>query len=258
ADYRDLWDGNPYVSDPFWRKTLLRELERCALRRAATITTISESLAAPLGELHACGVRVIPNAADTGEWSGIEFVRPDVFRIVHCGSLYDGKRSPRRLFAQIAQMRREGNEAARALKIDFYGPEPGNLIEMARDGGLEDAVTYHGVVDRHSAMRAERSAALLLVIQNDDPRTASEYGSKIFEYEAAGKPILALGPQDSVLRAYIRDKGLGWFASGDDEIREAISQAHRVYESGTEMGESTGERRSARSIAADFVGILPV
>lgn len=257
ADYRDLWDGNPYVVDPAWRKKLLRELERRTLRKAETITTISESLATPLGKLHACGVRVIPNASDTAEWDDVPFARPDEFRVVHAGSLYDGKRSPRKLFSEIVRLRDSGDESARNVRLDFYGPAPGDLMDLAREYGLSEAVTYHGVVDRRAAMRAQRSAALLLVIQNDDPRTAHEYGSKIFEYEAAGRPVLVLGPPGSVLRDYVRDKKLGWFASNGTEIGEALREAYRGYASGNSLERSNGTLRPARAIAAEFAGLLP-
>ena len=103
------------------------------------------------------------------------------------------------------------------LRVDFYGPMPGNLLELARRHGVEDSVHYHGVVEREDVMREECSASLLLIIQNNDPRTSSEYGSKIFEYQAAGPLVLALGPQAGVLRSYISQNQLGWFASSEEE-----------------------------------------
>jgi glycosyltransferase involved in cell wall biosynthesis len=254
ADYRDLWDGNPYVRDPLWRKMLLRDLERRALRRAKEITTITASLAAPLRTLHRCDVTVIPNGSDADEWSDIPFEQPDSFRIVHAGSLYDGKRSPDRLFAQIAQLRRDDADFSREIRLNFYGPLAGNLLDLAARYGLDDALVYHGVVARRQAMQAERSAALLVVIQNGDPQTAHEYGSKIFEYEAAARPILAIGPPASVLRSYIAEKKLGWFASSDAEILGALRKAYDAYRS--QAAFVPAAPREARAIAADFARVL--
>jgi hypothetical protein len=140
--------------------------------------------------------------------------------------------------------------------MDFYGPNPGPLLELARRYGIDDIVRYHGVVARKTAMQAERSAACLLIVQNADPRTASEYGSKIFEYQAAGPVMLALGPAESVLGPYIRSNALGWFATSDDEIRRALLQAYEAYRERRTLRDGVRNDRTADSIAESFAGIL--
>lgn len=254
ADYRDLWNGNPYVDDPPWRARLLVGMEKRTLRRARRITTITDSLAAALTSQHGRRVTTIPNAPDSAEWDGVPFAEPDVFRIVYAGSLYDCRRDPEPLFAQVAALRSEG--VVPDLRIDFYGPNPGNLMDLARRHGIDDCVEYHGVIERGAVMRAERSASLLLIIQNSDPRTASEYGSKIFEYQAAGTLILALGPSESVLRSYIDQNDLGWFACSDAEIREAVCAAYRRHVEGRQVRDGSAAAPSARSIAVRFSDAL--
>ena len=254
ADYRDLWHGNPYVEEPHWRAKMLLWLERNVLRKAARITTITEELARALFELHQRPVRAIPNAADDEEWSDVPFENPECFRIVHAGSLYDGARNPERVFAQVAALRKAG--ALHNTSLDFYGPNPGPLLETAQRHGLADWVHYHGIVDRTTAMRAERAAALLLIVQNADSRTASEYGSKIFEYQSAGPRVLAVGPEESVLRTYIDDNGLGWFASSDAEIRASLRAAYKTYLTGTTLRKTNGMAPSARSLAQSFAETL--
>ena len=217
ADYRDLWSGNPYVNEPAWRKSLLYGLERISVGRASQIVTITKSIADVLSEIHKRPVNMVPNAYDNEEWREVPFLEPDAFRIVHAGSLYDGQRNPEPVLEQVAALLRSGEIAD--VHLDFYGPNPGPLLEAAQRHGINDIVRYHGVVERRVAMQAERSAALLLIVQNADPRTASEYGSKVFEYQGAGPVMLALGPPESVLRSYITSNALGWFAAGGDEIR---------------------------------------
>ena len=115
---------------------------------------------------------------------------------------------------------RHGEGVIPELRVDFYGPMPGNLLELARRHGV-DSFTITASL-REDVMREERSASLFLIIQNNDPRTSSEYGSKIFEYQAAGPLVLALGPQAGVLRSYISQNQLRWFASSEEEIRNAL------------------------------------
>ena len=99
ADYRDLWNGNPYVEDSPPRAKLLLQLERAAIRRASALTTITSSLASALATLHDRPVRTIANASDAGEWESVPFEPPDRFRIVHAGTLYDGLRNPEPVIA---------------------------------------------------------------------------------------------------------------------------------------------------------------
>ena len=254
ADYRDLWNGNPYVNEPPWRKPLLYGLERFSVGRAAQIATITQSIATVLSGMHNRPVNVIPNAYDGEEWRGVPFVEPDAFRIVHAGSLYDGQRNPEPVLEQVAALRRSGEIAD--VRLDFYGPNPGPLLDAARRHGIEDVLRYHGVVERRAAMEAERSAALLLIVQNADPRTASEYGSKVFEYQAAGPLMLALGPAESVLRPYIASNALGWFAATAEDIRGALRGAYRAYRERRTLRADAQDARTADSIAEAFADML--
>ena len=254
ADYRDLWCGNPHQTEPPLRAKLLRALEKRAIGKAASITTITREMANALSALHRRKVHVIANTFDGDEWQDIPFEKPETFRLVHSGSLYHGRRNPERIFAQLALLRRSG--AIGNFRFDFYGQDPGNLMELARRFEIADSVRYHGVVERSVAMRAERAASLLVIIQNDDPRTAGEYGSKVFEYQGAGPFILALGPSEGVLRSYIAENGLGWFASSEDEIATGLRAAYQKHLEGQSLRPNRGEGGSARSIASGFADVL--
>jgi len=255
ADYRDLWHGNPHVFESPVRAVLLRKLELQTLRRAAEITTITESMARSLRELHRRNVTTIPNTMDAAEWENVPFAEPDCFRLLHVGSLYDGRRNPELLFSAISALRAQGEPAGTDARMDFFGPACGSLAEAARRFGIEGEVSYGGIVERSQAMRLERSAALLLVIQPNDPATSGEFGSKIFEYEGAGRPILAIGPPGSVLRAYIAERKLGWFASSHDEVRDALRAAYGAYAAGRLQRSQAAENPAVRMTEA-FASVL--
>jgi glycosyltransferase involved in cell wall biosynthesis len=255
ADYRDLWHGNPYVADPPWRAAVLRGLERFLLRGASSVTTVAPALAQSLSAFHQRSVTTIGNTYDPAEWVGIPFADPGEFRIVHTGTLYFGRRSPERLFAALSELRAAGEFGSHRVRVDFYGPDSGDVMALAGKHGVQDLVSYHGIVDRNTAMRAQRAAAALLVIQSDDPRTVSEYGSKIFEYQAAGRPVIALAPRESVLREYLQRHQIGWSASTIEEIKDALRAAYAFYAQGRSLPE-VAEPFTARTAAADFATLL--
>jgi hypothetical protein len=234
ADYRDPWAGNAYVKRGPIRTYLEQTLERRLLRRAASITTISRPIAEQLRAFHRREtIAVIPNAYDPAEWDALPDLRPSRFDLCYTGSMYDGKRSPDLLFAAIAQLRVERDAAAHAARVHFYGPNSDNVEQSVLRYGLTLQVRQHGVVPRAQAMRAQRSAAALLIFLNMDPATGNELGSKILEYVGARRHIIAFGPPNSIMRDFLRRHRLGWFASTVDEAKAALQAAHARFAAGT-------------------------
>jgi glycosyltransferase involved in cell wall biosynthesis len=258
ADYRDPWAGNAYVRHGFVRLFLERLLERGMLHRASAITTISEPIAAKLREFHRRrDVRVVPNAYDPADWDGVPDAVPQRFDLCFTGSMYDGKRSPDLLFEALAQLRSEGDPAASAARIHFYGPNSSNVQTSASRFGLNLQVRQHGMVPRSAALRAQRCAAALLIFLNMDNSTAGEMGSKYLEYMGARRPIIAIGPKDSVMREFIERSGTGWFASNVDECKQAIRHAHQSFACGMyELHREVSMVPTARTLARRFAEIL--
>lgn len=233
ADFRDPWAGNAYVKQGFVRRSLERLAERALLRRAAAVTTISEPIATQLSRFHnRHDVAVIPNAYDLSDWDAVGDLQPAQFDLCYAGSMYDGKRSPDLLFAALNELRASANEAGTNSRVHFYGPNSDNVMTSATRYGLNSIVRQHGIVPRIAAMRAQRRAAMLLIFLNMDPATCNEMGSKFLEYLGARRPILAIGPRDSIMRKFIQENGLGWFASDLTETKEALCSAFARFKSG--------------------------
>lgn len=234
ADYRDPWAGNAYVKRGPVRTFLEERLEQRLLRAAHTITTISRPIAEHLGAFHGRQtVHVIPNAYDPAEWDALPDLRPSRFDLCYTGSMYDGRRSPDLLFEAIAAMRTERDPAAHSARVHFYGRNSDNVAQSAVRFGVTLQVREHGMVPRAQAMRAQRCAAALLIFLNMDPATGTEMGSKFLEYVGARRQIIAFGPENSVMREFIRRNRLGWFASNVNEAKAALRAAHARFVAGT-------------------------
>jgi len=258
ADYRDPWAGNAYLRRGLVRRTLEELLERGMLRQANAITTISQPIAQQLAKFHRrSDIHVIPNAFDPADWDAVPDIVPERFELCFTGSMYNGKRSPDILFAALAQLRAAGETAGNAARVHFYGPNSDNVTSSALQHGVNLIVRQHGKVPRSSAMRAQRSAAALLIFLNIDPATASEMGSKYLEYIGAGRPIIAIGPSDSAMRGFIERTGLGWFASDVEQAKSAVREAYGRFISGScELRLDPTFIPSARDLARRFAVIL--
>src|SRR5579872_3649885 len=199
AEYRDLWIGYPYKRRGPLRRWLESALERRALRNASAIVTVSKSLAKSLRALHSSQkLFVAENAYDLDEWTGLDQLMPKEFLICYAGRLYGGARSPELLFTALAQLKAEKHPAGDAASIAFYGSDMDVATDLAARFDLTAQVRCYGIAPRQEVLRAERAAAILLLLLSNDPATLGEFGSKIFEYVGAGRPVLAIGPPGSV------------------------------------------------------------
>lgn len=257
ADYRDPWAGNAYLHRGPVRGALERAFERAILRRAQRITTISDAVAAQIGAFHGRSVTVIPNGYDPGAWSAVPDAPPAGFDLCFTGSMYDGKRSPDLLFAAIRSLRDAGEPAGHAAAVHFYGPNTAGVLEAAQRAGVADCVHLHGVVPRAQAMQAQRQAAALLIFLNMDPATAAEMGSKYLEYLGARRFIMAFGPQEGALRAFLERSGAGRYASGVQEAVLALDDAYRRFASGAwETSADAADAPTTNQMAARFADVL--
>jgi len=267
ADYRDLWAGpdGPYFSRKMGRARLAISyaLERRLLRRAAAITATSPGHAKALAQYFARpDVEMIPNAADPAIWSGMDDSPPARFVLCHTGTFYETFRTPDVLLRAIARLRSAGRPAGQMAVLEAYGENPHLALVPARQLGIADSVNVFGVVPREEALRAQRRAAVLVLLLNTagelDPIEAENPGSKILEYVGAGRPILALGSPDNAMAGFLRDTGLGLYASDEAGCAEAIEALYERFTSGA-FGPLPGKGWSPPTpsdLAANFARVL--
>ena len=256
ADYRDPWSGNEYAGWGPARARAQRWLERTVIRRATAITTISKPIAERLSNLHGRQAIDIPNAADPADWDELGPSGAERFRFCYTGSMYDGYRTPKLLFEAVASLRKECDPASN-VSIDFFGANGDHVADIARQYGVGDIVHQHGTVSRREALLAQRQASDLLIFLNMSDRTADELGSKVFEYSGARRPILAFGPVGSVMREYLAERGLGWFASNLEEAKQSLKSAFERWRLGDrEVRLEPGSVFEARDLASAFAAEL--
>ena len=90
---------------------------------------------------------------------------------------------------------------------DFRDRDRAVIAEL----GLDDRVELIPYLPRHEALALQRdSDALLLLVPTGEGRGRFVVTTKIFEYLAAGRPILAAVPEDGAAAALLRETGPGW------------------------------------------------
>jgi glycosyltransferase involved in cell wall biosynthesis len=194
ADLRDLWTGNPNLHRGSLWQFAEEALERRVLGQARGLITVSDPLATSVSALHGRPASVICNGFDppAEPLARSGWIRNERLTIVYTGSIYPDHQDPSPLFGAIAQLHGRGAVTPDQLRVRFYGE--GDLLAPRIDAyGVRPYVESYPWVEHDEAIRLQREASVLLLLDWTDPAQLGIYSAKVFEYLNAGRPILAVG-----------------------------------------------------------------
>jgi len=196
ADFRDPWTNIDFYKDlnPTWiADRIHKRLEKKVLQRSDLIVTISQSMAEEFRNKTSQRVEVITNGYDHSDFKEETVVCDSDFSIVHIGSI-PPSRNCVSLWRAISKLSNQDLEFKERLKLRFVGSVDYNLIESLKEANLYEQSTFDGTIPHGKAISIQRSAQVLLLLVNDSPNANGILTGKVFEYFAAKRPILALGP----------------------------------------------------------------
>ena len=264
ADLRDPLVANQHRRDDTAaaraRQAANEQVARLVARRADAVTCVSEAIAEEVRGLDAVGsVRVIANGCDFDDFAGLEYTPAARFRITHTGSFF-GKRDPRPFLQAF-------RDADLDAVVRFVGDFRSTDREWAESLALGDRLELIDYLPRSESLRLQRdSEALLLLVPDAGGRGKGVLSGKVFEYIAAGRPILAVVPPDGAAAELIRETGSGVVVAPDDVegITTALVELHSQFANGglpsTELAKRDEDRLSRRArveeMAAFFRAIV--
>ncbi len=220
ADFRDGWCYEPLR--PPWPTRAQAQLDATMERRVACGADAVIGVSRPIAEDFSARLGVaathIPNGWDP-RWdalvsgaSGVK-LEPDTISVVHTGSLGGGVwRDPEPLFTAMRWIAAHRPDASRRLRLVLAGPLDPRLNELLEqaDGA---SVRYVGQLSRGAALARQRSAHALLLVAS--PHRASATPGKLYEYLAAGKPIIALAGEGETAQI-VQETRTGMTVAPDD------------------------------------------
>jgi glycosyltransferase involved in cell wall biosynthesis len=225
-------------------------------RRADAISCVSEAIAEEIRGLGARGiVRVIANGCDFDDFDGLDYTPAARFRITHAGSFF-GRRDPRPF---LQAFKDSGVDGVARFVGDFRSSDE----EWAKSLGLGDRLQLVPYAPRSESLRLQRdSEALLLLVPDADGRGKGVLSGKVFEYLAAGRPILAVVPPDGAAADLVRQTRAGIVVAPDDVdgMRVALEVLHSRFRDGglhdTELSKATRDRLSRRARVEELAALL--
>ncbi|HEU4572285.1 MAG TPA: glycosyltransferase family 4 protein, partial [Candidatus Limnocylindrales bacterium] len=176
---------------------VVRWQERLSIAFANRVITVNDALRDRLLEIGVPPgkVEVVANAPDLTRFDPAAhparpFAEDGIVRLIYAGALTPIYELDVVLDA-IAELR--GADPARAIELEVYGrgdAEPG-LAERARTLGIDGAVRFHGRIPIESVPAAIAAADIGVAPTRRDEFTDASLSTKIFEYAAMGKPVVA-------------------------------------------------------------------
>ena len=203
ADFRDPWTQIYYNSELprcGLAKRLDLRLEQSVVRSASELVMINEMVRESLGPLASRG-HIIPNGYEEEDFAGELAPTTEWFELVYSGNIIP-LHAPGPFFEAMCSLRGENPEFRAAAKLVFVGTVHPAVREQIERVGLAGVTEFTGFVSHAEAVRRLRMATVALFIG-----PANLLTSKIFEYLAAGRPMLALAPPGGDVDRLIQSVG---------------------------------------------------
>ncbi|MBT8185240.1 MAG: glycosyltransferase [Eudoraea sp.] len=218
ADFRDPWTSIGYHKNLRLTKSSKekhRELERLVLNSADKVVVTSNTTKKEFLGITERPVEVITNGFDTDYTGGAHL--DDKFTIAHIGSLLSG-RNPNNLWKVLSELATENELFRSVLQLDFIGVVSKEVMDSLYHFELAPYVKLKGYISHAQALRKQRSSQILLLVEIDAVETRGIVPGKLFEYMAARRPILAVGPKGWDAASIINETHTGTTFSYSDHM----------------------------------------
>jgi glycosyltransferase involved in cell wall biosynthesis len=186
----------PSASVPIVHGLILAQ-ERLSIGAATHVLTVNDALAERLVALGVARSRltVVPNTPSLGRFNPAlvpsrPFMADGVLRLVYAGALTPTYELDVAIHA-LAMLRRARSELGAHLDLYGRGDSREVIESLIADLGLESAVTLHGRIAIEAIPMAIAAADIGLAPTRRDRYTDASLSTKIFEYAAMGKPVVA-------------------------------------------------------------------
>lgn len=231
ADFRDPWTTIGYHKKLKLTTSAAqkhKKLEKEVLNKADRILVTSPSTKKDFEQITQQPIDVITNGYD------IEHIEKKPldkkFTIAHIGSLLSD-RNPRVLWKALAELIKNNPDFKQDFELKLAGKVSTQILNTLEEFKLSPYVNNMGYISHQQAITEQRTSQVLLLLEIDSEETRAIIPGKLFEYMAAERPILAIGPEKSDAEALIKQTNTGQYFCYDekDRIADCIEKMYQQY-----------------------------
>ena len=234
ADFRDPWTTIHYHKSLRLTKASERKhkkLEASVLNNASVVTVTSPTTKKEFQEITKKPIEVITNGYESKEEISASLDKK--FSLVHIGSLLS-ERNPIVLWEVLSELISENKNFANDFQLKLAGTISDSVVESIKSYGLEPNLDLLGYISHSEALQMQHNAQVLLLLEIDREETRAIIPGKLFEYFAAQRPIVALGPKGSDIEGLIIETNSGAFFnySEQKDLKAKITQLYSRFKEG--------------------------
>lgn len=224
ADYRDPWTQRtsaPYRGKWFLHHSISRVIEKRLLARALCCLHGSEVWAEQLGALLNKRVFALPNGFDEADFARLAMQNPEgrPFTLAYVGTLH----FPQRLapfFAGFKCFVERFRLSPQDCRLTFVGTGDIPLLNESYPS-LRGFIRHFPYTAKQEAIAHMARAHILLLFQNED---TGWYPTKVFEYLACGRTILASPDNGGVINGLLARTGAGVVKNHPEQIAQWLGE----------------------------------
>lgn len=250
ADFRDPWTNIDFYHELMlssWADRKHHKQEMSVLKKADEVVVISNSMKTDFLKLLKRDYSVITNGYDQDDIAGVDVKIDERFSVAHIGTMVK-TRNPLLLWEVLSEEVLKDTDFANDLEIKLVGSVDYSVTESIEAAGLGNYVNKISYVPHNEVVKIQQQSQVLLLLINDTPNAKVILPGKFFEYMAARRPILCIGPRDGDAAEVILETNAGYVSEKDDKesIRKAINELYSRFRTGKNIVDSKGIARFSR------------
>jgi len=256
ADFRDPWTNIDFYKDLILMKFADAKhhlLEKQVLTKADRVVSVTWDWAREFSETAKRDIDVILNGYDPADFDGFQEKKTDKFIICHLGSM-NKDRNPRSLWVAISNLIQTDSVIKNKLEIHLIGSVDFSVRQAIEENGLLDYIKYISFMPHDRAINYLAKCSLLLLSINNTPNSKGILPTKLYEYLASQKPVLAIGPAESDIFRVLNNMDHCRLCGFSDQKGMAAFILKVLYE--TPVASSSVVNYSRKSHAASYARLL--
>lgn len=261
ADFRDPWTNIDFYQElnlTFIADKIHHKLERKVVQSADCVLVVSSDMVKEYQMLNPKRIELLTNGYDADDVESSDVMPDKEFSLSHIGTL-NAARNPKILWKVLGELVNEDKEFRNDLRINLIGKIDFSVLEEIRKNDLTDNLVKIDYLSHYEAIMRQKSSQILLLLINNSANAKGILTGKFFEYLAAQRPILAIGPEDGEVAEVLRTTKAGVIVDFEDEIktREKVLELYNHYKNGNlTVSPESIEKYSRKELTGQLATVL--
>ncbi len=250
ADFRDPWTNIDFYKNlnlSYISDKIHHIMENKIIRNTDCVVVVSKGMKEEYELSKPKKIQVISNGYDTSDVLLRPLKLDKKFSISHIGTL-NAARNPKTLWKVLSEICNENPEFKSDLIIQLIGKTDYSVIEEIKNLNLINNLLKIDYLSHNEAVTKQQTSQILLLLINQSANAKGILTGKFYEYLAAKRPILAIGPTDGDVAAILAETGAGKMVDffNEERTKNEILNYYNSFKNNTLTIQSESFERFSR------------